>query len=197
MPKFVDHDLRRYEIIVATTNVLAREGLKGLSLNAVAKQLGGTVTMITHYYASKSELINDLAERMIMAYEQELDEIESGVDDALARLHTFLEWALPLTDEGMIEERQRIRLIADCDEIPAIRAMFTKFDVRMREFIREHLRPLVEPKDLEDDTELLRVVTTGLCLAAVENQKEWPEKRQIKVLNRTLSLLGLGQINRE
>lgn len=197
MPKFVDHDQRRYEIIVATTNVLAREGLKGLSLNAVAKQLGGTVTMITHYYGSKSDLINDLAERMIMAYEQDLDEIESGVEDPLVRLHAFLEWTLPLTDEGMIEERQRIRLIGDCDEIPAIRAMFKKFDVRMRDFIREHLRPLVDIETLEDNTELLRVVTTGLCLAAVENHHEWPGERQIKVLNRTLSLLGLGQINRD
>jgi AcrR family transcriptional regulator len=192
LPKYVDHDQRRLDIIAATTSVLASEGFRGLSLNAVAKQLGGTVTMITHYYSSKNELINDLAARLIESYEADIEEIEAGMDDPRARLNVFLTWALPTSPEGLIEERSRIRLIADCDEIPEIRTMFKAFDVRMRSFMREHLRPLVGEEALESYVEMLRVVTTGVCLATVENQPEWPAARQLSVLNNTLDLMGLG-----
>lgn len=188
----MDHDQRRHDIIAATTSVLAREGLRGLSLNAVAKQLGGTVSLVTHYYGSKSELINDLASRMIKDYELDLEEIEEGIDDPNVRLHTFLKWALPLTEEGLIEERSRIRLIADGDEIPEIKQIFTAFDSRMRGFIREHLQPLVHASFLESHVEMLRMVTTGICLATVENQNEWPAERQLLVLNQTLDLMRLS-----
>jgi AcrR family transcriptional regulator len=193
LPKYVDHDQRRHDIIAATTSVLAREGLKGLSLNAVAKELGGTVTLVTHYYGSKNELINDLATRMIEDYELDLEEIEAGIDDPYVRLHTFLEWALPMTDEGLVEERSRIRMIADCDEIPEIRQMFKAFDSRMRGFIRDHLKPLVAEELLDSSVEMLRVVTTGICLATVENQTEWPTERQTLVLNHALNLMGLSK----
>lgn len=194
MPKYVDHDQRRFDIIAATTSVLAREGLRGLSLSAVAKQLGGTVTLVTHYYSSKAELIKDLAARMIKDYELELAEIGAGITDPVTRLHTFLVWVLPLTEEGLTEERSRIRLIADGDENPEVRAMFQAFDARMRRFIREHIQPLVTDELLDPHVEMLRVLTTGICLAAVENIAEWPRDRQLSVLNHTLRLMGIDAV---
>lgn len=195
MPKYVDHEQRRQEILVATADIIGRDGIKGLTFNAVAKQLGGTVTLVTHYYKVKSELIADLAAFLIEGFEQGLSRIEEGIEDALSRLHAFLAWALPISPEGLAEERGRIRLVAEVENIPEVNIMFKAFDERMRQFIRDHLLPLVGASEIESYVETLRIMTNGICLATVENEAAWPAQRQLAAINHTLKFLGLGEVS--
>lgn len=191
----MDHEQRRQEILVATADIIGRDGIKGLTFSAVAKQLGGTVTLVTHYYKVKSELITDLAAFLIEGFEQDLSRIEDGIEDALSRLHAFLAWALPISPEGLAEERGRIRLVAEVENIPEVNIMFKAFDERMRHFIRDHLRPLVGASEIESYVETLRIMTNGICLATVENEAAWPAHRQLAAINHTLKLLGLGEVS--
>ncbi|NIE72961.1 TetR/AcrR family transcriptional regulator [Pantoea sp. Ap-967] len=195
MPRFVDHDQRRRDIAFATIQVIAREGLKGLSISAVAKELGGTVTLVTHYYSSKSALIDDLAEQMIENYQCQMDELTRDIEDPVARLHCFLDWAIPNSTLGINEEKVRIRLVENSDDIPAIRSMTNRFDQHMRSFIRQHLRPLIPESMLEQYTELLRVMISGICLSAVETPSEWPPERQVLVVNSVLRLIALPEMS--
>lgn len=57
MPKIVDHDQRRAEIIMALWAVIAERGIEGASLQAVARTAGISVGRIQHYFASKNELV--------------------------------------------------------------------------------------------------------------------------------------------
>ena len=57
MPKVVDHDQRRAEIIGALWEVISERGTEGASLMTVARAAGVSVGRIQHYFASKQDLV--------------------------------------------------------------------------------------------------------------------------------------------
>lgn len=57
MPKIVDHDQRRAEIIGALWEVISERGTEGASLTTVARAAGVSVGRIQHYFTSKQELV--------------------------------------------------------------------------------------------------------------------------------------------
>ena len=57
MPKVVDHDQRRAEIIGALWEVISERGTEGASLTTVARAAGVSVGRIQHYFASKQALV--------------------------------------------------------------------------------------------------------------------------------------------
>ncbi len=57
MPKIVDHNQRRAEIIWGLWAVIAERGIEGATFQAVARAAGISVGRIQHYFASKDELV--------------------------------------------------------------------------------------------------------------------------------------------
>jgi AcrR family transcriptional regulator len=194
MPRYVDHDERRGEIINATIDVLSDSGLGGLSFRSLAGRLGGSTTVVTHYYPTIKDLLDDVARRLVQSWESELEALEKGLDDPYDRLWALLTWLLPLTERGRREERSRIALLADQLAGNEHRAQFEANERQVREFLRGHLAELVEgPAVLERSVELLRVTVNGIVLAACEQPGKWPRKRQLRVVE--LALAGLGIVS--
>ncbi|OYO14726.1 transcriptional regulator [Enemella evansiae] len=67
MPRQVDHDARRTEIVQGVWLVIARDGLAAVSMRTVAAAAGVSVGRIQHYFASKEELLRVSARAMIEA----------------------------------------------------------------------------------------------------------------------------------
>jgi len=57
MPKKVDHSKRRESIAKAAFEVIAREGIAGATLRAVAEEAGTSSALLMHYIKSKDELL--------------------------------------------------------------------------------------------------------------------------------------------
>ena len=57
MPKEVDHDERRDEILTAVAGLLADVGLRGLTIRSLAARLGGSVSVVTHYFPTRHSLL--------------------------------------------------------------------------------------------------------------------------------------------
>jgi len=53
----VDHDVRRQEIADVALDLIAREGLEATTLNRIAKEMGASIRVITHYYRDKDTLL--------------------------------------------------------------------------------------------------------------------------------------------
>jgi AcrR family transcriptional regulator len=104
MPKVVDHDERRAQIVSATWDALASVGLEGSTMRAIAERAGCTTGRLTHYFDSREEIITAALRevhgragaRMIRAAEG-----ASGV----GALRAVLLEALPLDDERRLEWR--------------------------------------------------------------------------------------------
>jgi AcrR family transcriptional regulator len=57
MPKIVDHDLQRETFAEAAMRLIARNGLEGVTMRAVAAESGLSYGSLFHYFDSKEELL--------------------------------------------------------------------------------------------------------------------------------------------
>jgi AcrR family transcriptional regulator len=192
VPRDVDHAERRLQIARAATQIISESGVKGLSLRKVASRLGGSSTYVTHYYGSKQELLDDFANQLISGWGVAVTQIEQGVDDPAQRLQKLVHWLLPLDILGMQEERARILLLAERDLLgDTARTIFEQFNERIMRFLRDHLAQVVAADQVEPSAQLLRAVTNGVCLSALERPDAWPASTQTQLVDRALNLLGV------
>jgi AcrR family transcriptional regulator len=191
MPRYVDHDDRRAEILRATLEVLAEKGARGLTFRAVAARMGGSSTLVTHYFASRQALLDNLAE-VVADWPAEVAELETGVDDPAERLRLFLRWLVPSSEEGMIAERGRINMIGEQDARVRTQHLFDTWDRHVRDHLRRHVEALVPRRQVDATVDLLRSITNGITLSAVEHPAEWPQQRQFAVVEDALDRLGLA-----
>ena len=57
MPKIVDHEQQRAKFAEATIRLIARDGLEGVNMRAVAAEAGLSYGSLFHYFGSKDELL--------------------------------------------------------------------------------------------------------------------------------------------
>lgn len=191
MPRYVDHDQRKREILDATSKVLGQGGLSALSFRAVAKELGGSTTLVTHYFGSQAELLDGLVGWLVDDWEADLADLELGVEDPHERFTVFLEWLVPNTKEGLLQERARIGLLAESQVRPETKEMFDVWDARIRGLIRNHLKPIVPKKDLEMRVDMIRVLTNGITFSAIEHPDDWSKDHMQAILDQSLKDMGL------
>jgi AcrR family transcriptional regulator len=191
MPRHVDHAARRHEILCVATSVVAESGMRGLSFRAIADRLGGSTTMVTHFYPTMKDLLDELATSIVDSWDEEIVALEHGVDDPYGRLMLHLEWLLPVDEEARIGERARINLLADELTGNDHRKTFKAWDRKVRGLLRTHLEPLVPEGRIDDIVELLRVVTNGVVLSVMEHPGDWPRRRQLAVVGTVLEGIGL------
>ena len=187
MPRALDLVQRRRNITSIAIRLLAEVGLDGLTLKAIADELGGSITLVTHIYPTRRDLFLGLAETLLEEYDALLPELEAGMDRP-DRLRVLLEWMLPRSEAGWNQERSRIVLLSDPETGPILALTM---DRRMRALIHDHLVGLVPADELEEHVDLLRVLTNGIVLASVEHREDWPAERQVSTLHSALRRLNL------
>jgi AcrR family transcriptional regulator len=64
MPKRVDHDERRRQIVEALWRITIRGGLGAASFREVAQEAGVSVRLIQYYFGTKAELLHDANQRV-------------------------------------------------------------------------------------------------------------------------------------
>src|SRR6516164_854185 len=173
MPRYVDHDDRRSQIVEATLEVLSKKGPSGLNFRAVAERMGGSSTLVTHYFSTKQELLDALVENLARWPEQ-VEELEVGVEDPRQRLALFLQWLLPCDERGLLEESARINLIGERDTRVRTEHLFAAWDQNVRNLLTRHVEEIVPAKRVPAVVDVLRSTTNGITLSAVEHPDEWP-----------------------
>jgi AcrR family transcriptional regulator len=192
MPRHVDHVQRRREISAAAIRILARGGPSALTLKSLAEELGGSITLVTHFFSTRAELFTALVDDLIVEYDAELAEIEEGADQ-LGRLKILVQWMLPLTADDIETEAGRIALIPQRGEHAGIDHFFDAMETRMRDLLRSHLQDLLPEREIDAAVALLRATTNGVVLSAVEHPDRWPRESQLAVVDAVFASLGLGE----
>lgn len=191
MPRQIDREQRRRDILHVTCELLAEQGISGLSFRAIAQRLGGSTTLITHYFASQTELLDGLAFSFLDEWEAELADLEVSAGSAVERLLVLLNWLVPQDELGVKEERARIVLLGERMLGDEIKVVLGSWDKKMRELIHAHLVDLV-PADLVDlRVDVLRTMTNGLTLSILEHPDSWDTTRIRAVIHCVLGDMGL------
>ncbi len=102
MPKEVDHDERREELLEAVWRVIVRDGIEGTTIRGIAKETGWSTGVLSHYFADKDEII---ASALRLAYERIAARWDEKLDGltGIRALHELVIDNLPLDDERKLE----------------------------------------------------------------------------------------------
>lgn len=190
MPRIVDAAERREQIVDAASKLLSEGGFVRLTLSNLAKELGGSVRLVTHYFRDRQELISALLDDGLKETETFMGELEK-IEDPQDRLRAALEWFLPLDPRSLQLEKVRVALVVHKDVEPVIGEFFASVERAMRTTLRAAVTPLTDPADVEVLVDVLRAWTSGVALASVEHPEMWTPRKQLAVLDRFLTSFQL------
>lgn len=107
--KKVDHDLRRAEVAEAAAKLIAKKGLTGLTTRALAKSMGCSIGVLSHYFNSKEQIVQaafDWADTRLDIRMEEVMDQNPTIDSFLP----VIEAGLPLDETRDTEWRVRFNL---------------------------------------------------------------------------------------
>lgn len=104
MPKDVDHDERREELLEAVWRVVARDGIERATIRAIARETGWSSGVLAHYFADKDDIIDSALRLMYERIAARWDVKLAGLTGMRA-LHELVLDNLPLDDERELETK--------------------------------------------------------------------------------------------
>ncbi|NRQ33857.1 TetR family transcriptional regulator [Nonomuraea sp. NN258] len=107
MPKIVDHDERRREVLSAARRVIVRDGIDAATTRAIAKEAGYSNGVLAHYFADKDEILLSALRQSHQRIRERLTRKVRGVG-GLAALRELLLDNLPLDAERTQETRLEV-----------------------------------------------------------------------------------------
>jgi AcrR family transcriptional regulator len=194
MPVTVDHEVRRREVAEAVWRVLAGTGFAGLSLRAVAKEMGATTGLLTHYFGSKRELVAHALEVVHERTAPRMREAEThqpGMDGLRARLRAVL----VDDDEATVLSKVWVGFwdlaLADAELGLAEAARYERWRERLRPMVDEAIADgeLGAGRDRETVVDVLTSFTHGMVVQALFDPERFPAARQYAVLDELLGAL--------
>ena len=100
MPKVVDHDAQRVKFAEAAMSLIARHGLEGVTMRAVAAEAGLSYGSLFHYFSSKDELLMHIVHHTASLQTRRVNEFTSQYSGLKALEHL-------LCDDAIITESSR------------------------------------------------------------------------------------------
>lgn len=168
MPKVVDHDERRAQIVSATWEALASVGLEGSTMRAIAERAGCTTGRLTHYFDSREEILTAALREVHGRAGARMIRAADGASDADALRAVLLE-ALPLDDERRLEWRVWLAFWAQAAVDAGLRAENEQRYAEWRDVLDRLLRkavPGLRPAQRAARVEDLVALIDGLGLQA-------------------------------
>ena len=102
MPKIVDHEQRRREILEATWRVIAQQGIEAATIREIAREAGFSSGVLSHYFSNKEDILIS-AHRLAFQRVVERASLANEGAIGIAAVRTALYEALPFDEERHIE----------------------------------------------------------------------------------------------
>ncbi|MEU9699776.1 TetR/AcrR family transcriptional regulator [Streptomyces sp. NPDC047981] len=187
-----DHEARRLEVSEAVWRVLASRGFGGLTLRAVATELGATTGLLTHYFPAKSDLV---AHALDLLDQRTTARSRRTAGTGLAAVRNALLDILPLTPEATDSNRIWVSSWDTALADPALRADYAGKYARGRDRLRDTLAGAQELGELPpgDPARLAAGALSfalGLVVQALLDPDAFPPDRQVELLDDYLAALA-------
>lgn len=195
MPKIVDHELRRHELLAATWRVIARTGIVGVTTREIAREAGVSTGVLAHYFADKEEL---LAAALRLSHQQVYARVRERTQGLLGldALRVVMLEALPLDGQRLLEAQIEANFWSLALGNDALRELqheeFERFwDVlHYRVSEAQKLGQIWPEVDASDVTHQLMVMVEGLSIEAVLYPSRATPERQLRTLDSFLDRIS-------
>ena len=194
MPKDVDHDARREELLEAVWRVIARDGMERATIRTIAKESGWSSGVLAHYFTDKDEILGSairlMYERIAVRWNEKLEGL-TGV----AALHELVLDNLPLDDERELETKFLMnywsRAIRDGDGVPRPERRGPQLIDLLSDLVREgqDAGDIRDDESPEDIAERLLALIDGFSLHTLLDPQRLSRERQVALVGQEFDRL--------
>ncbi|MCP2259250.1 transcriptional regulator, TetR family [Streptoalloteichus tenebrarius] len=194
MPKIVDHEERRWELVRATWAVIRERGVHGASVRAVARQAGWSASSVQYYFSTQAELLLFALRAISEAGERRVCSPDLPTDPR-ARGLAQLERLLPLDPDAQVATEIWVAFLSLVLVDPEARALHSADNLRVACLCREVLDTMssagqISPDvDLDLEASLLQALFDGIAVHAVTDPERMPPARIRQLLKYHLNRL--------
>ena len=191
MPKIVDWDARRDEILSATWRVIARDGLARATIRAIAREARCSPGILAHYFDDKADI---LGSALLMSHRRVAARMDAGTAglSGLEALEVVMLEALPLDERRDLEAQIEISFWGRALGTAELRELqHTEFD-HLCARLRRHLQEAYDRGELAGSVDIglathqLVVLIDGLSAERVLYPGRVTPQRQIEMLDTLL-----------
>jgi AcrR family transcriptional regulator len=109
MPKIVDHDARRRDIVHAASRIIGTRGLDGATVREIAREAEWSSGTLAHYFTNREDILISCLEMAHRGVRTRTEE-RLGGRRGLEALRILLLEALPLDEERLLEAKIEVCL---------------------------------------------------------------------------------------
>jgi AcrR family transcriptional regulator len=201
MPKIVDWDAKRDEILSATWRVIARDGIAHATIRAIAREANCSRGILAHYFDDKADI---LGSALVMSHRRVGARMEAATEGltGLAALRVVMLEALPLDSQRDLEAQIEISFWGRALGTTELRELQHSEFERLWSMLRRHLDDagargeLAAGLDLDFATHQLVALIDGLSAERVLYPDRVPPARQVMMLDRLLDGFRPGPADR-
>ncbi len=195
MPKIVDHEMRRQEVLAATWRVIDRVGLDEATTRRIAHEAGYSNGVLAHYFADKDDI---LVSALKLAHEhvrERMVQVTGGVT-GLAALRAGIVEALPLDTERLLEARIEFSFLGRALNAPKLRKVhqdeLAHFRRRLTSLVRaaRAAGEIVTPRPDDDVAAEVLVLIDGLSIQALLAPDRITAAMQLRMLDVLLTRIS-------
>lgn len=197
MPKIVDVEGRREEVLEATWRVMAREGLEGVSIREIAAEGGYSTGVIAHYFKNKDDVVRSA---LLRVWRREADRIAARTAGlaGMAALRATVAEVLPSGEERKLEMAVWLcfwgHAIGDERLIAEQRRYYGTWRALLRQRLLEAQRLGEVRPDLDAAAEAVRLaaVIDGVGVQAVFESERFSDRKLPEIVEGHLRTLEAG-----
>ena len=194
MPRVVDHDARREQIVSAAVHVIAREGMDAATVRRIAAAAGHSSGVLDHYFRGKDDI---LLQALQFSHERIRRRVLTAMvgQSGLEALRTLLRDNLPTDEERVDETRLEMQFWALSMTDDALSSLQHEVAEELRKAVRKRVREAVAADELSPDLDVDLVAdqllgfVDGLSVRAVLYPSRFPPSRQLALLDGQLACL--------
>jgi AcrR family transcriptional regulator len=195
VPKIVDHEQRRWELVRAVWAVIRERGVQGASVRAVARQAGWSPSSVQYYFSSQAELLRFALHAISEAAELRLT-TQDLPPDPRDRALTQFERLLPMDQDSHVATEIWVAFLSLVRIDTEARELNSAAHLRVSRLCREMIEGMASAGqigpdlDLDLETSLLHAMFDGIALHAVTVPEQMPPARIRQLLAHHLARLS-------
>jgi AcrR family transcriptional regulator len=191
MPKVVDHEQRRTEVLEATWRVVARDGIENATMRLIAHEVGWSTGVLSHYFHNKDEIIRATLQRAhTKVFERAL--VRSTEFDGATAVLAVLSEGMPLDRERRLAASVEVaywgRIMVKPELEHYQREVYESWWTLIRDLLSsaEEKRQLNHLTDCDLLTSALIAVVDGISVAASLFPDRLPPHTQLDTIRTVL-----------
>ncbi|WP_043628952.1 TetR/AcrR family transcriptional regulator [Nonomuraea candida] len=187
MPVEIDLSQRLATIAQATLDIVAADGIDGVSIRAVAKRIGGSTTLVTNYLPTREALLRNAVEHAIHSWDAEAGQAV-GRSPGRERLAVIARWACSTTGNDQVLRRLFMEILGRAGPESEALTVLRKDARQGRDLLADAARD-AGAADAAFTADIVHLVLRGFYVSSLEDPERWNSDSVTPLIDRLVSLL--------